>query len=102
MWNDDDGSWSGMHDGGAWVGMGLVMLLATALVVGLLVWIALLLRDARPTHTTSPAPATHPHHPSPADEHLASRFASGEIDADEFERRVEVLRRSRRDLLERR
>lgn len=91
MWDDDRG-YSGMHDGGAWVGMGLVMLLVTLAVVGLLVWIALLLRDSRPT-VPPDAPGTHP--TSPADEHLASRFASGEIDADEFERRVEVLRRSR-------
>lgn len=45
-----------------------------------------------PARSLSPA-----RHPSPAGEHLASRFARGEIDADEFERRVEVLRHVRFD-----
>lgn len=94
MWNDDNGSWNGMHDGGAWVGMGLMMLLTTLLVVGLLVWIVAMLRDSRHASTTPPPATTGP---SPADEHLASRFARGEIDAAEFESRVEVLRLARLD-----
>ncbi|GEP40324.1 hypothetical protein NPS01_39870 [Nocardioides psychrotolerans] len=98
MWNDDNnGSWNGMHDGGAWVGMGLVMLLGTLLVIGLLVWIIAMLRESkRESLTVTPTSPTPPS-PSPADEHLARRFARGEIDADEFERRVEVLRHARLD-----
>lgn len=95
MWNDDNRGFDGMHDGGAWVGMGLMMLLTTLVVVGLLVWIVAMLRDSRRESTLTSPPAPTP--PSPADEHLASRFARGEIDAAEFESRVEVLRHARLD-----
>lgn len=106
MWNDDNGSWNGMHDGGGWVGMGVMMLLTSLLVIGLLAWIVVLLRNTQRGALTPPPPPSvlpsAPPAPSPADEHLASRFALGEIDADEFERRVEVLRRSRAGSFERR
>ncbi len=71
-------------DGGAWLGMGAGMLLWLVLGV-VVVWLVvrglIALERARtdgPTNSTS-------------DEILRERFARGEIDADEYERRRTVL-----------
>lgn len=86
MWDDDGRTWNGrtfdgMHDGD-WAGMGLMMLLTTVLVVGLVVALVWAIGARRDHH----APATG------AEDQLARRFARGEIDAAELERAVEVLR----------
>ena len=71
-------------DAGAWLGMGVGMLLWLALGV-VVVWLVVrgLIALERPRTDT---PAT----PNP-DEILRERFARGEIDADEFERRLTLL-----------
>ena len=93
MWDDTNNDFGRMHDGGgAWLGMGLMMLVITVVVVGLLLWVALMLRG----HTMAQSPGARL--PSPAEEHLADRFARGEIDGEEFATRSEALKRARRDL----
>ena len=69
---------------GDWIAMSFMMLLFVGALVALGVW---LLRSTRTTadHTHSAPPPT-------ADEVLASRFASGEIDEDDYTRRRELLR----------
>ena len=69
---------------GDWIAMSLMMLVFVGALVALGVW---LLRSTRTT-------ADHTHAaPTPtADEVLASRFASGEIDENDCTRRRELLR----------
>jgi len=70
----------GVIDGGGWVVMLLMMLLLWGGLATIVVWAVTQVRgDKR-------APR-----PSDADEALALRFARGEIDADEFARRRELL-----------
>ena len=73
-------------DGGAWLGMGFGMLLWLVLGV-VVVWLVvrglMALERTRPGGTPSSGP----------DEVLRERFARGEIDADEFERRLALLHR---------
>ncbi len=71
-------------DAGAWVGMGVGMLVWLVVVV-VVVWLIVrgLIALERPR---TEAPAT----PKP-DEILRERFARGEIDAEEFERRLNLL-----------
>jgi putative membrane protein len=71
MWGWNDGSWWMM---GIW-------LLFWVVVIGLAVW--LILRSMGRDRASRP---------SEAEEILRRRFASGEIDADEYARRLEVLR----------
>ena len=73
-------------DGGAWLGMGFGMVLWLVLGV-VVVWLIVRgLIALERTRTGSP-PSSGP------DEILRERFARGEIDADEFERRLALLHR---------
>lgn len=72
----------GWDAGGGWWMMGLGMLIWVALIV-LLVWIVARVAGQRPSSGGAES----------AEELLRRRFASGEIDAEEYERRMEILRR---------
>jgi putative membrane protein len=72
-------------DGGAWLGMGAGMLLWLVLgvvVVWLIVRGLVALEQTRSDRPTGSGP----------DDILRERFARGEIDAEEFERRLALLR----------
>ena len=71
-------------DGGAWLGMGFGMLLWLALGV-IVVWLIVRGLIALERTRTDGPPR------SGADEILRERFARGEIDGEEFERRLGVL-----------
>jgi putative membrane protein len=72
-------------DGGAWFGMGLGMLLW--LVVGVIV-VWLLVRGL----IALERPRTDSAHREEPEEILRARFARGEIDAEEYEHRLTLLR----------
>ena len=69
---------------GDWIAMSFMMLVFVGALTALAVW---LLRTTRTStdHTTAA-------HAQSTDEVLASRFARGEIDQDDYTRRREVLR----------
>ena len=77
------------HDGwgpGAWIAMAFVMLVFWTIIVGAIIAIV---RSDRLHH--------HEHAPSrlhDAERILAERFARGEIDADEYKQRSDLLRSS--------
>jgi putative membrane protein len=73
--------WNGDWNGWAWFAMGLSMLVFWAL-VGIAIWFAV--------RAFSSAPST-PHAPS-AEETLRQRYAAGELDEEEFTRRLQTLR----------
>ena len=74
-------------DGASWLGMGVGMLLWLVLAV-VVVWLIVRgLIAVERTRTDGPAA-------SGPDEILRERFARGEIDADEFERRRALLHKS--------
>jgi putative membrane protein len=88
MWNGDRGF--RMHDayGAGWT---LMVVVVVMLAIGIAVLIALLLRPTPEAHraTTAALPA---HTPEPeAEQILRRRFASGEMDEDEFRRRRAAL-----------
>jgi putative membrane protein len=74
--------WEGHHDGGWAVGMVLMMILFWGSITAL-VWVGVRLLIARPPESGS-------HRQEPR-EILAERLARGEIEPDEFERRLELL-----------
>lgn len=74
----------GNWDGGTWLGMGAGMLLWVLLAV-VVVW--LIVRGLMALERTGSDQPTG----SPADEILRERFARGEIDAEEFEKRLTLL-----------
>jgi putative membrane protein len=77
----------GIHwiDGGFWLAALLPMLLwILILALGVVLVVRLINRDR---------PAGPGYHSDSAEEILRRRFAAGEIDADEYERRMETLRR---------
>ncbi|BFV55348.1 hypothetical protein KCMC57_up04520 [Kitasatospora sp. CMC57] len=82
------------HDGGmsgwGWFGMSLGMLLFTALLVigGVLLFRAL---DRSTIHPEPPTPPAAPSPTSP-EQLLAERFARGEIDDQEYRKRLAALR----------
>jgi putative membrane protein len=77
-WND----WGA----GSWIAMSLMMVLFWGGLILLVVW---LVRASRPGR-----PADRPANPTEhGEEVLADRFARGEIDAEEFEHRRELLHR---------
>jgi putative membrane protein len=76
-----------MHSGG-WVVMVLMMLVVWGLLVALIVWLA---RGSRGSDASPSTPRTGS--PSPEDV-LGQRYARGEIDDDEFERRRAALERA--------
>lgn len=75
MWWNDSG-WS-------WLAMTISMLVFWALVAGVVIT---LVRSSRASDTVDPGP-------SDPERILKERFARGEIDVEEYERRREVLRR---------
>lgn len=77
---DWDGGWGVV----GWLGMGLMMVTIWVVPIALVVW--LVVRGSRADRVTdTKSPISHP------DEVLAERFARGEIDEDEFNRRHELL-----------
>lgn len=77
---DWDGGWGIV----GWLGMGLMMVSIWVIPIALVVWLVVRgSRNDRAAGTRSPV--------SQADEVLAERFARGEIDEDEFNRRHELL-----------
>ena len=79
MWSD--GGWGA----GDWMAMSLMMFVVWGGLIALVVWLAGRFRD-NPPHTSGSRPTA-----PDADQVLAERFARGEIDADEFTRRRELL-----------
>ena len=82
-------------DNGAWPGWGGPGFLAEAIILGLLIWavVALLTRLADAGHGS----IWRQHHVTKAEEVLAERFARGEIDADEYAYRLEIIMGERGD-----
>ena len=77
---DWDGGWGVV----GWLGMGLMMVTIWVVPIALVVW--LVVRGSRADRVTDTKwPISHP------DEVLAERFARGEIDEEEFNRRHELL-----------
>ena len=85
MWDDGDGRWSGMHDGGSgWFMAFLMLVLVVAVVVAA---VALLRGTVQPTSGRGvPAPRA-------ADPRaiLQERFARGEIDEPDFRARMRAI-----------
>ena len=86
MMDDDGWMWGHGWGWGGWVLMGVVMML---FVVALIVAIVVAIR-----YLSTPAPrASRPSYARPGPESvLADRFARGEIDEDEYRRRLSLLR----------
>ena len=76
-----DGSWGA----GDWAAMSVMMLLFWSALIALVVWIVRSLRGESGGDTATKPTADH------AQGVLAERFARGEIDDDEFQRRRELL-----------
>ncbi len=83
MWWNDGMGWGGMGSGG-WVVMTLLMLVFWAVVVFA---VMALFRSGR-SNTSTPGPAQR----SAPEQLLDERFARGEINADEYQARRDVLR----------
>ena len=75
--------WGGYDMG--WLGMGAGLLI-WVLLIGLAVWVVWRLTSTRPASGSMPSGET-------AEDVLRRRFAAGEIDAEEYERRIAVLRK---------
>lgn len=76
--------WDWMDGAGGWgMGFGLLMWLVPLAIIGLVAWLAL-----------RGVPRASERSQESAEDVLRRRFASGEIDAEEYERRLSVLRRS--------
>lgn len=78
------------YGGGYWVFMGITMVLFWGLIIAGIVALVRYLGGAR--HSPGPHPTGAPARP---EEVLAERFARGEIDAEEYEKRLELLRARR-------
>ncbi|MDX6245266.1 MAG: putative rane protein [Frankiales bacterium] len=78
-WNH--GGWAA----GDWLAMSLTMVLIWGLLAALVVWTVRSTRDGPESDGSAATPTAR------ADEVLAERLARGEIDADEFTRRRELL-----------
>jgi len=73
--------WERQHDFVAWWPMSIIGLIIMAVIVGLAVWLVVRAMSQRSGSGGS------------AEELLRHRFANGEIDAEEFAKRLELLRR---------
>jgi putative membrane protein len=80
--HDHGGGWDAAH----WIGAGLMFLILVAILIALGIFLFRTLRHASTAVPSAPSPVNR------ASEILAERFARGEIDADEFTRRRELLR----------
>jgi putative membrane protein len=83
MWWHNDG-W----DTGAWLLMGLIMVVFSVIVIAVVIW---LVRGSRSDRYSGVARTR----PAGADEILAERFARGELDEHEFKRRRALLHAGR-------
>lgn len=79
--NWHDGSWGP----GAWIAMGLMMVAFWGLVMALVVYLVRNVGQRQPERSTSPEP-------DDPRRILDQRFARGDIEADEYEQRRELLR----------
>lgn len=77
--------WNGGWGVGGWLVMSLMMIVVWGLPIALVVW------AVRSSFRRDQPSATAPRRPD-ADQVLAERFANGEIDEEEFNRRRQVLR----------
>lgn len=90
MYEDDGWMWGHSWGAGSWIVLGVVtILLVTALVTVLVLAVRYL--SSSQQAPAQPAVSTQDH----SDRLLADRFARGEIDEDEFRRRIAVLREHR-------
>ena len=78
MW-DDNGTWSA----GDWVAMSLMVIFWGLLVVAVVAFVRWSRRDAATSRTASP--------PETAEQVLANRFARGDLDEEDYRRRLSVL-----------
>jgi putative membrane protein len=82
MWYGSNGGWGG------WLLMTIAMVLFLALIITAVVLIVRYLVSQRPTGTSAGSART-------PEEVLAERSARGEIDDDEYQRRLALLRQNR-------
>ncbi len=91
MYGGDGSMWDGYGwDWGGWIVMTIVMVLVFAAVITAIV---LAIRYLGGSHTTTSRPSSYGQ--SSPEDVLAGRFARGEIDEDEFRRRMTALRENR-------
>jgi putative membrane protein len=90
MWYDGGWGWGG------WLIMTMITVLFWALVIASIVVLVRYLTSAHRGHQPSPPSSGEPGWGSRrAEDLLAERFARGEIDEDEYKRRLELLREHR-------
>lgn len=98
------GNWGrGMHGDGAdwhWIPMLIVMVAVVGLIVWLIASVARRPMGPPPGFGAPPPPGSHhtPQHPGPrlsAEEILAERLARGEIEVDDYHRRLEALKQTK-------
>jgi putative membrane protein len=82
MWYGSNAGWGG------WLLMTIAMVLFWALIITAVVLIVRYLVSQRPTGTSAESART-------PEEVLAERYARGEIDDDEYQRRLSLLRQNR-------
>ena len=82
MWYGSNGGWGG------WLLMTIAMVLFWALIITAVVLVVRYLVSQRPTGTSAGSART-------PDEVLAERYALGEIDDDEYQRRLALLHQNR-------
>ncbi|MFF4905813.1 SHOCT domain-containing protein [Streptomyces sp. NPDC001260] len=90
--------WYDRHmSGWGWFGMSLGMIVFWGLIITVFVLFFRALNRPAPDGSHVPAPWNQPAPPS-AEQLLAERFARGEIDEDEYQRRLRVLHSTGSDL----
>ncbi len=89
MYGDGGWMWGHSWGWGGWLAMSIVMVLFwAAIIIAIVVAIRYLSTPHRPTASTPAAGQAR----SAAENTLAERFARGEIDEEEYRRRVSILR----------
>lgn len=89
MHGDDGWMW---HDGWGWGGWALMVIAMVLVLVAILTVVVLAMRFLTRNSTSSP-PRSSPF--GRAEDVLAERYAQGELDDDEYRRRLSVLRKHR-------
>lgn len=87
MYGHDGGMWHGGWGWGGWTLMAIAMVLVWAAMIAAVVFAVRYLASNRTTAPTRQGPS-----PIQAEDVLAQRYARGEIDDEEYRRRVELLR----------